>query len=149
MNIRTPLLDNDIVDLMCRVPHENSNIKDLLLALNSSGVDFFSESRTGLKTYFKTFYNSIKINNRRANRCYCEELNSNNNWQFCSWYRKELSTLVKDILYDNRSLDRSYIDKKVIKKFIDDHIQGKQNYTKEITLLLTVELIYRVFIDQK
>ena len=68
-------------------------------------------------------------------------------YHFRLWYRDELSDYVKSILLDERTLRRSYLNKTAIERVVNDHTKGYQNYTTEITQLLTIELIQRQLIE--
>lgn len=63
------------------------------------------------------------------------------------WYANELSNYVKDMLLDNRSLNRNHINKKRIEKMVNRHLNGMENHTMEITQLLTIELIFRKLLE--
>lgn len=65
-----------------------------------------------------------------------------------TWFRDELSQYLKDLVLDNKTLQRPYWDVKFVEKMIQDHISGKGNYTREINKVMTVELIHRTLIDK-
>jgi asparagine synthase (glutamine-hydrolysing) len=64
------------------------------------------------------------------------------------WYRDMLSEYVKDILLDHKTLNRPYLNKKIVEDIVKAHTRGNRNYTTEITQLLTLELIQRLLIEQ-
>jgi asparagine synthase (glutamine-hydrolysing) len=70
-------------------------------------------------------------------------------YHFRVWYRDELSKYVREMLLDPRTLSRPYIDKRGLEEIVSGHLKGDRNYTNEITRLLTLELIHRLFIDSK
>lgn len=63
------------------------------------------------------------------------------------WYRDELSSYVKDMLLDPRTLNRPYLDGRCLERIVSAHVRGTGNYTLEINQILTSELIHRLFID--
>jgi asparagine synthase (glutamine-hydrolysing) len=70
--------------------------------------------------------------------------------KFCHfrvWYRDSLSSYVREMLLDPRSLSRSYIQPQVMESMVSHHMKGDRNYTTEITRLLTLEIQHRLFID--
>jgi asparagine synthase (glutamine-hydrolysing) len=67
---------------------------------------------------------------------------------FRLWYRDELANYVKEILLDSRTTNRPYLNKKYLIEIVQGHTKGNRNYTTEITKMLTVELIQRLFIEQ-
>lgn len=62
------------------------------------------------------------------------------------WFRKDLSFYVKEILTDKTTTGKPYWNKS-LEKVIYDHIKGYGNYANEINMILTVELIHRLFIE--
>jgi asparagine synthase (glutamine-hydrolysing) len=72
--------------------------------------------------------------------------------KFCHfrvWYRDNLADYVREILLDSRSLSRPYIERKTLEHMVSNHLRGTQNYTTEITRLLTLELQQRLFVDSQ
>ncbi|MBZ5526367.1 MAG: hypothetical protein LAN71_00495 [Acidobacteriia bacterium] len=63
------------------------------------------------------------------------------------WYRDALSSYVREMLLDPRSLSRPYLDKKMVESVVQGHLHGNRNHTVEIHKLLTLELIHRFFVD--
>lgn len=68
-------------------------------------------------------------------------------YHFRVWYRDTLSTYVREILLDPRTLGRPYLDRKVLEGMVRDHLKGSRNYTTEIHNVLTLELMHRLFVD--
>jgi asparagine synthase (glutamine-hydrolysing) len=69
-------------------------------------------------------------------------------YHFRIWYRDYLDTYIKDILLDDRTLSRPYFDRKLLRTAIQDHLEGRRNYTSEITCLLTMELLHRNLVEK-
>ncbi len=63
------------------------------------------------------------------------------------WYRGVLAQYITSILLDRRTLSRSYLDKQKVEHIVQGHLRGDRNYTNEIHILLTSELLHRLFID--
>jgi asparagine synthase (glutamine-hydrolysing) len=71
--------------------------------------------------------------------------------KFCHfrvWYRDALSSYVRDMLLDSRSLSRPYIQRSALEDVVSSHLKGIRNHTTEIHRLLTMELLHRQFLDQ-
>jgi asparagine synthase (glutamine-hydrolysing) len=64
------------------------------------------------------------------------------------WFRDELSSYVRDILLDRRSLKRPYWNKKVLEEMVSKHTRGTHNYMHEINKAMTMEFVHRTMIDQ-
>ena len=67
---------------------------------------------------------------------------------FRVWFRDELSNYVREIMLDKRTTTRPYLNGKFVEKIVNGHTKGNRNYTNEISLVLTVELLHRLLIDQ-
>jgi asparagine synthase (glutamine-hydrolysing) len=66
---------------------------------------------------------------------------------FRVWFRDKLSDYVREILLDKRTTSRPYINANFLETMVSRHIKGDRNYTNEISMLLTVELLHRLLID--
>ena len=72
--------------------------------------------------------------------------------KFCHyriWYRRQLAGYVREMLLDSRTLGRPYLQRKQVEGVVQRHLRGDRNYTLEIHRLLTLELIHRLFVDQR
>jgi asparagine synthase (glutamine-hydrolysing) len=72
--------------------------------------------------------------------------------KFCHyriWYRDALSSYVREMLLDSRTLSRPYIERNVLESMVQKHLKGEANYTTEIHRLLTLELQHRLFVDSQ
>lgn len=74
---------------------------------------------------------------------------NNNYTDYNNWMRdnKELRKYIYDTLLSEKSLNRGYFESDFIRKLIDDHMSGKENYAQTLGLLLTFELFNKMFID--
>jgi asparagine synthase (glutamine-hydrolysing) len=68
-------------------------------------------------------------------------------YHFRTWYRNALSSYVKEMLLDSRTLSRPYLKRETVEHLVSSHLRGESNYTKEIHKLLTLEHLHRLFID--
>jgi asparagine synthase (glutamine-hydrolysing) len=68
-------------------------------------------------------------------------------YHFRIWYRDILSNYLREMLLDARTLSREYLDSKCVSAIVSGHLRGGQNYTTEIHKLLTLELIQRQLIE--
>jgi asparagine synthase (glutamine-hydrolysing) len=65
------------------------------------------------------------------------------------WYRDGLASYVREMLLDPRTLSRPYLQRKRLEAMAHGHLKGNRNYTNEIHLVLTLELLHRLFIDAR
>jgi asparagine synthase (glutamine-hydrolysing) len=170
LDVRSPYLDNSLVELMYRAPAEvmRSNevslrlISDGSVALGRLGTDrgIYGGGR-GLRTYYSNGIEEFLFRAEyafdygmpdwlakvdRALRPLRTErlfLGRHKFYHFRSWYRNELAEYVKEVLLDSQALSRAYINRSVLEKFVCDHTSGSSNRTLEIHRALSLELIER------
>jgi asparagine synthase (glutamine-hydrolysing) len=63
------------------------------------------------------------------------------------WYRDELAGYVREMLLDQRTLSRPYIERRRIEQIVDGHTRQGLNYTSAIHKLLSLELLHRLHLD--
>ena len=63
------------------------------------------------------------------------------------WYRDALSSYIREMLLDPRSLARPYVERKTMERVVEGHVEGRRNFTTAIHKLLTLELVHRLFVD--
>jgi asparagine synthase (glutamine-hydrolysing) len=68
-------------------------------------------------------------------------------FHFRVWYQDQLANYVREILFDQRSLARPYVNAESVRNIVNRHRKGNRNYTTEIHRLLTLELTHRLFLD--
>lgn len=70
-------------------------------------------------------------------------------YHFRIWYRDALSSYIREMLLDPRTLSRPYLNTSSIEAMVQGHVKGIRNYTTELHKLLTLELIHRLFLDAR
>jgi asparagine synthase (glutamine-hydrolysing) len=60
------------------------------------------------------------------------------------WIKKDLKTMVYDVLLDKTASERGYFNIPVVKKLLDDHSSGRTNHCYRIWNLLCLELWHRM-----
>lgn len=63
-----------------------------------------------------------------------------------SWFRRELANYVSDVLNDARTQQLPYWNSPFLASIIQDHVQGRKNYIREINAILTLEATERLLI---
>lgn len=63
------------------------------------------------------------------------------------WFRDRLKDYAQRILLDARTRQRGYFDPAVVEELVNAHQAGTANYTRQLRLLLMIELWHRMFID--
>ena len=70
-------------------------------------------------------------------------------YHFRVWYRDALSEYVREMLLDSRTLSRPFLNRKAVEKTVQQHVHGTGNFTTAIHKMLTIELLHRLFVDQR
>jgi asparagine synthase (glutamine-hydrolysing) len=64
------------------------------------------------------------------------------------WFRTDLKRYVQEVLLSSQALGRGYFRKRLLRKLIDEHQNGKRDNGHHLWTLLTFEIWHRIFIDQ-
>ena len=173
LTIRSPFLDNELVAVACQAPSSCQN-KELCTRLVADCNPMLADIPTerGLKWLgrapgkFRTFCEELmpraeylfdygmphwlaKVNRLLA-PLHLEQLflGRQKFYHFRKWYQGQLGAYLKDVLLDNRSLSRPYLDRRRVEHMVKRHVDGTANYTVEIHKLLTAELIQRSLLEK-
>ncbi len=170
--VRTPYLDNDLVKTIYRSPGPKSTNLEARLRLLREGNPKLANLRTDrgvggmssalsrrfLEFQFKAEYAYdygmpqwvAQVDHLLA-PLHLERLwvGRHKVFHFRLWYRNELSNYVREMLLDQRSLARPYLNAEAVRRIVNAHLKGNRNYTIEIHRLLTLELAHRLFVDSR
>jgi asparagine synthase (glutamine-hydrolysing) len=168
--VRTPFLDNDLVQTVYRAPNVENINQDSRLRLVECGNPALAALRTdrgtsGLNSYITRAALQFSFKAEYAYDYGMPQwlasldhmfafLHFERMWMgrhkifhFRPWYRDQLAQYVRDMLLDWRSLSRPYLNRGAVTDIVKRHLNGTRNYTVEINRLLTLELAHRLFID--
>jgi len=176
LTLRSPYLDNDLVDLAFQTQGDTVNSKKLSLRLISEGNPALGRISTDrgvlyrpmpLATKLKHLYREFTFKAEyaydygmphwlvnidrilaplRPERLF---LGRHKFSHFRIWYRDRLFRYIQDVLLDKRTLTRSYLNGHFLEKMVQEHIKGQKNYTLELHQALTSELIQRTLIERQ
>jgi asparagine synthase (glutamine-hydrolysing) len=176
LSLRSPYLDNDLVRTIFRAPQSVLGNNDVCLRLIADGDDDLKKIRTDrgltegrerlsaaamrhlLEFSFKAEYaydygmpQWLAGIDHSLSALHLERLflGRHKFYHFRVWYRDALAKYVREMLLDSRSLSRPYLNGKVTETMVRGHLKGNRNYTLQIHKVLTLELIHRLFVDQK
>ncbi|MBU1156083.1 MAG: asparagine synthase (glutamine-hydrolyzing) [Proteobacteria bacterium] len=138
LETRVPFLDNDLVDFAMRIP--------IGLKLGNLGkVISLNENEPGPKTarYFQKNRDG-KLILRKAMERYIPEAITNGEKQGFSapdatWFKGESIDYVKQKLFNDRANIYNYLDPKVVRSLISDHLEGRENRRLLIWSMLSLE----------
>ncbi|MCX5659231.1 MAG: asparagine synthase (glutamine-hydrolyzing) [Planctomycetota bacterium] len=63
------------------------------------------------------------------------------------WFRGPLAPLVRELLLGERSLARGYYRPDVLRRVVEDHLDGRVERSRSIWSLLALEIWHRLFVD--
>ena len=69
-------------------------------------------------------------------------------YHFRTWFQKDLSSFVREVLLDRESRKRPYLVKGSMERLVSEHMAGVRNNTVLINKLITLELVHRLLIEQ-
>ena len=174
ISVRSPFLDNDLVALAFQAPPEAQTSLAPSLCLIAEGNSRLSQIPTDRGVSYPAnritnrVHRSVEEILTKAEYAYDYGMP---NWlaridhhlqplrlerlflgrqKFChfrTWYRHQLAGYVKEVLLDQRSGSRPYLNTSALESLVNAHVSGLANYTVEIHKLLSMELLHRAFLD--
>lgn len=64
------------------------------------------------------------------------------------WFRKALADYCRDVLLDGRLEARGIIVIQKVAEMLESHLAGTANYTRQLRALISLEIWFRLFVDQ-
>lgn len=174
VEMRSPYLDNDLVRVLYRAPGSVLRNNELRVRLIREGNPALAKVRTDLgfagrggslaslcsqqlhRATMRAEYACEHASprwlanvDRRVLRGQLERtfLGRHKFTHFSLWYRGELAGYVRDMLLDQRTLSRSYVDRTRLETAVRRHVNGEENFTPTIHKLISLEYFHRLFID--
>jgi asparagine synthase (glutamine-hydrolysing) len=65
------------------------------------------------------------------------------------WFRHELREMAYDLLLDARARQRGYFRPEIVRRYLDEHVEGRAHHHHRLWSLLMLEQWHRVFIDTR
>jgi asparagine synthase (glutamine-hydrolysing) len=174
LSLRSPFLDNELVETVFRAPQSALATDDISLRLIADGNPKLRRIRTDrglggnlptwlaaieracLEFTFKAEYaydygmpqSAVKVD-QALSRLHLERLflGRHKFYHYRVWYRDVLSGYVREMLLDSRTLGRPYLHRAVLERLVKEHLEGSRNHTTTIHKLLTLEHLHRLFVD--
>ncbi len=173
VTLRSPYLDNELIKVVLRRPHHNSQADaELCHRLVFEGNALLSgiplDRMQGMGGASAAFRGRVLEFLFKAEYAYdigmphwLARLDHSVSWlklekiylgrhkwyHFRTWYKEALSTYVREILLDRRTLSRPYLNPEYLECIVKRHLSGMGNHTGEIHKLLTIELIQRQLVE--
>lgn len=175
LKVRSPYLDNELVALMHRAPPNLLTSSEPSLRLIREGKEALArlptdrghvhgddtlgrrlwERAIGLSVLAEYAYDYgmpqwlVRLD-RAASFLHPERmfLGWHKFYHFRVWYRDRLAEYVRETLLDPRALGRDYLAPKKVERMVEEHMSGERNWTREISRMLSLELIHRSLLDR-
>lgn len=64
------------------------------------------------------------------------------------WFKDVLSGFTRSLLHSDRFMERGLFEPAVVDQLLEEHESGRVDHTREIRLLLALEIWFRLFIDR-
>ncbi len=136
LEVRVPFLDNQLADLAMRISPQ-LKVKGTALNYNQSHIQT-AEGK--------------KILRQAMTKILPEEYTQQKKQGFSppdeNWYRGPSMDYIKEILLDDRALDRPWFNRAFVEQCLQEHFSGAQNNRLLIWSLLSFEWLQRHFVDK-
>jgi asparagine synthase (glutamine-hydrolysing) len=173
--VRSPYLDNDLVELSFQAPHDRRTNFDLNLKLVADGNSELARIPTdrGIQYGANKLFNRLRRSSKQflAKAEYAYDygmppwlarvdrwlsplklerafLGRQKFYHFRTWYRRPLANFVRELLLDGQTLARPWLNRRRVEDVVTSHVKGYANHTLLIHKLLSVELIHRTLLQQ-
>jgi asparagine synthase (glutamine-hydrolysing) len=136
---RIPFLDNDLVDFAQKIPikYKLKNI-DEIIKMDENEISKIDKSNDGKMILRKSMKKYIPEN-------ICKAVKQGFSSPDQSWFKGESIDFVKRNILQNNSNINQYMDQKVIKKLVDEHLSGKKNRRLFIWSLLNFNMWLNIY----
>ena len=174
VTLRTPYIDNDLIQILYRAPHSTLTSNDLRVQLIEDGDPKLRRIRSDLGfagTGGKLAGEASQLIHRLTMRAEYALEHGDPRWltrldstllgrvleknfvglhkfaHFGLWYRQSLAGYIRDMLLDSRTLSRPYLNRGAVEAMVKQHLSGESTCTPVIHKLLNLEYIHRLFLD--
>jgi asparagine synthase (glutamine-hydrolysing) len=156
VHVRTPLADNDLLRFTVSVPpgfrvEKRYYRRAIVKALPHMAKVVYSGSRRPLD---EGSWRNLRMSFDEHARWWLR--NRGMNWvpvataqpyaDYGKWFRRELRPWLEEVLLSPQTLDRGIFQPTYTRKLLDEHMAGC-DHTRQISMLLTLELWQREFLD--
>jgi asparagine synthase (glutamine-hydrolysing) len=175
VTVRSPFMDNELVALVYKAPEHVRSSNNIILRLIADARPDLGKVRTDrgvgqksrnpssflIRLWYESLFKSeyyynhgmphwLATVNYTLKMSEIEKLflGRHKFEHYRIWFRSELSTYIRDIILDSRTMNRECFNKRFLEKMVSRHTRGDRNYTNEISKTITVELVHRLFLEK-
>lgn len=153
---RTPFTDTDVVDYCLSLPSalgvERVLFTDILVT-HFPKLAKVPNDRTGMPYLVDARYLSKQAHRNLQYLLYKRGLSGMPHHKrklyarYDLWFRTVLRAWVEEVLLDRRTLQRGIVQPAAMQRIVQEHMTGAADRTREIGMLLSVELWHRAYVD--
>ena len=174
VTLRTPYIDNDLIEILYRAPASTLANNDLRVQLIEDGDPKLRRIRSDLGfagSGGKLVGEASQLMHRLTMRAEYALEHGDPRWltkldgsllgrtleknfvglhkfaHFGLWYRQSLAGYIREMLLDSRTLSRPYLNRSAVEALVKQHLSGESTCTPIIHKLLNLEYIHRLFVD--
>ncbi|UYP00914.1 asparagine synthase (glutamine-hydrolyzing) [Oceanotoga sp. DSM 15011] len=144
LETRVPFLDNDLVDFAQKLP-----VKYKINNLSSNMKLNENEPGNKREKYYKKTNDGKLILRKMANKYIPNSISNGNKQGFSApdstWFKGESINYVKKIIYNNSSKIYNFMDEKIVRNLVNEHLTGEKNRRLLIWSLLSFEEMLKIF----
>jgi asparagine synthase (glutamine-hydrolysing) len=160
---RIPGFDNDFMDLLLKIPPElrlDHKIYYKFLTSLASDLAKIPYQKTGVPPIFPVVAHKIGFIVKEIFQTFFRKIRNllKGHFSFTDYFgypdagelirkNRNMRKFFEDILLDKRTIARGYFNKEYMHRIVDDHMNYRKNYGKQLCALMTFELWNRLFID--
>jgi len=156
---RAPFYDNDLINFILKIPPKlRSNHRVYIKFFKRLAPDLakIPRNNTGIRADAPPFLRLIRMRRLRKHLrnitggLICKSIKTDHP-DLDEWIREDpkLNKFFKDIILDERTLNRSYFNQKYIAKVFSEHVSRKKDYSEILCAIVTFELWNRLFVDEE
>ena len=148
---RVPFCDYDLVDMAVTLPSQERALAIFhrrLLTEKFPPLGSIPYQRTGLPVNSGIFRIILtKAAERLKKKVFKTGEDQRRYVDYDQWMRSQLKDFLVSILLSDRFLNRGYFNPVYVKKLVEQHLSGKQDFSSGLGALLTFEIWNQLFID--
>jgi len=149
---RVPFCDYDLVDFVSTIPPKEKALAIFhrrLVTEKFPPLGSIPYQRTGLPVSSNVTSILLRKTKEHLRQKFLKSGEDRRRYSdYDNWMRHELKELLITILLSERFLSRGYFNPDYVKRMMEQHFSGKQNWSSQLGSLITFELWNQLFVDE-
>jgi len=156
LHVRQPFMDVDFMDAICNLPHRwrirHRFYLDVIrqFAPLSAAAPYQRTMLPASSPYWVSWFSlglQRALGSISACRGVTDIVHGKSPSDFPAWFRGPLRSWAESILLDEKTLDRGVIPADVVRGAVSLHMNGGSNLSSQIGTMISLELFFRLFLD--